>query len=108
MKDVDESWTKPLKDDGIAEIHLFRKDGDHTAETDMDLFRSGADHVATVSLGATSFNDVNVSIGTYTYGAFSYNAAGYGPGDLSDSPVVIASPEDKIFTDLNLKPPTFI
>lgn len=107
MKDVDVSWTKPLKHDGIAEIHLFRKDGDHTAETDMDLFRSGADHVATVSLGATSFSDVNVSIGTYTYGAFSYNAAGYGPGDLSDSPVVIESPEDKIFTDLNLKPPTF-
>ena len=101
-------WDAPASNAGIEEIHLFRKNGDHTTVTDMDAFRTGAEQIATVSLGAVQYTDAQVASGTYTYGAFSYNSAGYGPGDLTDGAVEVqASGNTQKFLDLGLIAPTF-
>lgn len=110
MKDVVLLWDSPASTAGIDELHLFRKNGDHTAQSDMDVFRDGANQVATVSIGATTYTDVQVSVGTFTYGVFAYNSAGYGPGDLTDSVVTVEEPVDELeedFIQLGLSTPTF-
>ena len=69
--------------------------GDSTAETDMAAFRASAGNaVASVAVGAANANqdttEQNVPAGTYTYGAFSKNAGGFGPGDLTDTTIVVS------------------
>lgn len=101
-------WDAPASNAGIEEIHLFRKSGDHTTVTDMDAFRTEAEQIATVSVDVVQYTDAQVASGTYTYGAFSYNSAGYGPGDLTDGAVEVqASGNTQKFLDLGLLAPTF-
>lgn len=84
MKDLKITWDPPASLTGIDELHVYRKSGDHSAENDLDLFRSGATKVAAVAAGAAEYIDAQVPIGSHTYGVFSYNSIGYGPGDLSN------------------------
>jgi|11BtaG_2_1085332.scaffolds.fasta_scaffold02725_3 hypothetical protein len=84
MKDLKITWDPPASLSGIDELHVYRKSGDHSSENDLDLFRSGATKVAAVAGGAVEYVDAQVSIGSYTYGVFSYNSSGYGPGDLAN------------------------
>lgn len=93
-KNVKLTWTNPATIGDIDTIDLYRKVGDHTAVTDMAVFRSGATLVSAeaITTGANNSQDYtesNVAAETYTYGAFSKNAGGYGPGDLTDSVIVV-------------------
>lgn len=101
MKDLKITWDPPASLTGIDELHIFRKEGDHSAVTDLDLFRSGATKVAAVAGGAVEYIDAQVSVGSYTYGVFSYNSSGYGPGDLANEVFeVIPNPPQSGPTDL--------
>ena len=92
-KNVKLTWTNPANVSDIDTIDLFRKAGDHTGVNDMAAFRNGADSVSSEAVGAANssqeYTESNVAAGTYTYGAFSKNAGGYGPGDLTDSAIVV-------------------
>lgn len=92
-KNVKLSWTNPATVSDIDTIDVYRKSGDHTAVTDMDAFRSGATLAASVAVGAANASqevvENDVPADTYTYGAFSKNAGGFGPGDLTDATIVV-------------------
>ena len=92
-KNVKLTWTNPASVDDIDTIEVYRKTGDHTAVTDMDAFRSGATLAASVAVGTASttqeYTENDVAAETYTYGAFSKNAGGFGPGDLTDATIVV-------------------
>ena len=92
-KNVKLTWTNPGTVGDIDTIEVFRKSGDHTSAAAAD-FRSGATPVTSVAVGSASSNqeytEENVPAGTYTYGAFSKNAGGFGPGDLTDSTIVVS------------------
>ena len=85
MTNLKIEWDNPANASGIEENHIYRVAGDHTGVTDMDAFRASGTKVGTVSAGDTFFVDLNVPAGEYTYGVFSSNSVGYGPGDLADS-----------------------
>lgn len=85
MKNLKVQWDNSANASGVDENHIYRATGDHTAMTDMALFRSHGTKVGTVAADAAEFIDVNVASGDYTYGVFSYNNVGYGPGDLANS-----------------------
>ena len=90
-KDINLTWTAPTTTADVDSIKIYRKAGDHTSESDMDVFRTGATLAATLTnASATSHIDTGVADGTYTYGAFSYNTGGFGPGDLIDTALVVA------------------
>ena len=93
-KNVKLTWTNPGNVGDIDTIEVYRKSGDHTAVTDMASFRSGATLAASVNVGTASANqdttEQSVPAGSYTYGAFSKNAGGFGPGDLTDSTIVVS------------------
>ena len=93
-KNVKLTWTNPAVVGDIDTIEVYRKSGDHTSETDMAAFRAGATLSASVNVGSASANqettEQDVPAGTYTYGAFSKNAGGFGPGDLTDTTIVVS------------------
>jgi hypothetical protein len=92
-KNIKLTWTNPATVSDIDTIEVYRKSGDHTSEADMDSFRSGATSVSSEAVGSASasqeYIDQDVTAGTYTYGAFSKNAGGFGPGDLSDNTIIV-------------------
>ena len=88
------SWTNPATVSDIDTIEIYRKSGDHTAESSMDAFRSSpAVLVASEAVGGANssqeYTESDVAAGEYTYGAFSKNAGGFGPGDLTDSTITV-------------------
>ena len=94
MANVKISWTNPADVSDQDSVKIFRATGDQTA-LDPVAFRAAAGteiHTdTTVATGADEYVDMNVPGGeTYTYGAFSYNSAGFGPGDIADSPITIS------------------
>ena len=94
MANIKVTWTQPADVGDQDSVKVYRAVGDQTALAD-DAFRTAATVVATESVGTASaeqsFIDLDVPTGeTYTYGAFSYNAAGFGPGDIADSPITLA------------------
>ena len=74
----------------ITSLELFQKSGDHTAELDMAVFRTGATSVTTPAKTIAAYTHSSVANGTYTYGIFSKNSGGYGPGDLIDTAIVVS------------------
>lgn len=92
-KNVKLTWTNPGTVGDIDTIEVFRKSGDHTS-ADAATFRSGATLVTSAAVGSASANqeytESSVPAGTYTYGAFSKNAGGFGPGDLTDTTIVVS------------------
>lgn len=93
-KNVKLSWTNPSSVGDIDTIEIYRKSGDHTAVSDFDAFRTGATLVVSEAVGsagvAQEYTESSVAAGTYTYGAFSKNGGGFGPGDLIDSTLVVS------------------
>lgn len=89
MKDLKITWDNPTDSSGIDGNYIYRKAGDHTAIVDMAAFRTGADNVGSVGPGVAEFIDTDVPDGEYTYGVFSYNGSGSGPGDLSNDPFTV-------------------
>lgn len=89
MKDLKITWDSPESLNGIEELHVYRKSGDHTSVSDLSLFRSGATKVAAVSPESLEYVDAQVSLGSFTYGVFSYNSSGYGPGDLANQVIEV-------------------
>ena len=93
-KNVLLEWTNPANVADIDTIEVFRATGDHTAQSDMNQFRSDAGNaIASEAVGTANsvqnYTDSAVAAGTYTYGAFSKNAGGFGPGDLIDTALVV-------------------
>lgn len=84
MKDLKITWDSPENLTGIEALHIYRKSGDHSDVTDLALFRAGAVLVGSVSADATEYVNTQVSLGSFTYGVFSHNSSGYGPGDLAN------------------------
>jgi hypothetical protein len=89
-KDIDLTWVTPADTSDIDTLEIFQKAGDHTAQIDMAAFRTGATLIATPAKGDITYTHTGVAAGTYTYGVFSKNQGGYGPGDLIDAPLVVA------------------
>jgi hypothetical protein len=95
MANINLAWTNPTETD-IDNICVHRFDTDQSATYADDTLISATDAAAfaasattvlnlsdgsyTYSSGAASFTDT-VSAGTYTYGVFSKNQTGYGPGE---------------------------
>ena len=94
MADVVLSWTQPANVADQTSVKIYLKSGNHTAVSDMAAFRSGATLGATESVGGAgttqTYTDSGRAAGTYTYGAFSHNTAGFGPGDLLNSTVTVS------------------
>jgi hypothetical protein len=90
-KDIDLTWdiTPMAGQTDIDSLEIFQKLGDHTAEADMAVFRTGATSVDTPAKNATNYTHMGVAAGTYTYGVFSKNQGGYGPGDLINTALVV-------------------
>ena len=93
-KNIKLSWTNPSSVSDIDTIEVYRKVGDHTSVSDMNAFRTGATLVSSEVVGAANssqeYIDSDVPAATYTYGAFSKNAGGFGPGDLTDSVLTVS------------------
>jgi hypothetical protein len=93
-KNIKLSWTNPSTVSDIDTIELYRKSGDHTGVSDMEAFRTGATLVTSAAVGAASsvqeYTESAVDAGEYTYGAFSKNTGGFGPGDLTDSTITVS------------------
>ena len=90
-KDIDLTWdiTAMAGKTDIDSLEIFVKSGDHTAETDMAVFRTGATSVATPAQRDSSYTHTAVASGSWTYGVFSKNQGGFGPGDLIDTALVV-------------------
>ena len=92
-KNIKLSWTNPATVSDIDTIEVYRKSGDHTAESNMETFRSGASLVASEAVGSANasqeYTESAVDAGEYTYGAFPKNPGGFGPGDLTDSTITV-------------------
>ena len=94
MATVNLSWTNPSDLSDIDSIKVYRKQGNHTSEDKDTFLGSGTTLIDTVAVGSltasgsgSATDSTAASSETYTYGAFSYNAGGHGPGDLTDSVV---------------------
>lgn len=87
-------WTNPAEVGDIDTIEIYRKTGDHTDVSDYEAFRTDAVLVQSEAVGDANatqeYTESNVPNGTYTYGAFSKNAGGFGPGDLINSFVTVS------------------
>lgn len=94
MANINLAWTNPTATD-IDNICVHKLSGDHSATYANDTLISAADAATfaaaagayinqdstyTYASGPSSFTDT-VSAGTYTYGVFSKNQTGYGPGE---------------------------
>jgi len=95
MANINLAWNNPIETD-IDNICVHRFDTDQSGTYANDTLISAADAAAfatsapivlnqsdvsyTYASGASSFTDT-VSAGTYTYGVFSKNQTGYGPGE---------------------------
>ena len=92
-KNIKLTWTNPGTVSDIDTIEVFRKSGDSTSE-DGEVFRTGATLISSETVGSASasqeYTDQDVAAGEYTYGAFSKNAGGFGPGDLSDNTIIVS------------------
>lgn len=93
MANIRVSWTNPADVADQDSVKIFRATGDQTALSD-EAFRTAAGTEiyteTTVATGTDEYIDQSVPTGeTYTYGAFSYNTAGFGPGDISDTSITI-------------------
>lgn len=94
-KNVKLTWTNPATVGDIDTIEVYRVSGDSTGVSDMEAFRASAGNpVASVAVGAAGATqettEQDVPTGEYTYGAFSKNAGGFGPGDLTDTTIVVS------------------
>ena len=94
-KDIKLSWTNPDSVGDIDTIEIFRVSGDHTGDSAEDFRSAAGTAIASVTVGSASssqeYTDAAVAAGDYTYGAFSKNAGGFGPGDLTDSVLTVSS-----------------
>jgi len=94
MANINLAWNNPTETD-IDNICVHRFDTDQSATyandtlisaTDAETFAANAgshintDSTYTYSAGDKTYTDT-VSAGTYTYGVFSKNQTGYGPGE---------------------------
>ena len=97
MATVNLNWTNPGDISDIAEIVIYRATGNRTSLNDA-TFRGvaeelpmGTDNVDLQKSGGilpNSCSDTTADAGAeYTYGAFSKNGGGIGPGDLTNSVV---------------------
>ena len=96
MANINLAWNNPTAATDIDYICVHKLSGDHSATYANDSLISAADAATfatsaptvlnlsdgsyTYASGASSFTDT-VSAGTYTYGVFSKNQTGYGPGE---------------------------
>lgn len=89
-KDIDLTWdiTAMAGKTDIDSLEIFVKSGDHVAQS-SSAFRTGATSIATPAQGDSTFTHTAVADGTWTYGVFSKNQGGYGPGDLIDTALVV-------------------
>jgi hypothetical protein len=87
-------WTNPAEVGDIDTVEIYRKTGDHTDVTDYEAFRTDAVLVKSEAVGdadtTQTYTELNVPTGNYTYGAFSKNAGGFGPGDLINSSLTVS------------------
>ena len=90
-KDIDLTWdiSAMAGKTDIDSLEIFVKSGDHSAEIDMAVFRTGATSVATPAQGDSTYTHTAVASGSWTYGIFSKNQGGYGDGDLIDQVLVV-------------------
>lgn len=95
MTDVNLKWDNPPSSLGIKELKIFKIAEDYT-EKNHAVFIEDSQLLATVPMTAPNVDQIyvdnDVAPGTYTYGIFSSNNLGLGPGDLIDSAVVIIPP----------------
>lgn len=97
MADVKLDWGNPPDTSDIDSIRLFRlTDDTHSAynsnlesTNDLDLVNSFVtsseqvyEELNPAANSSGTFTDTGLDSGTYTYGAFSHNAGGYGPGTV--------------------------
>lgn len=94
-KNVLLAWTNPANVADIDTIDIYRINQDltNTTTTDDATFRSQATLIASEQVGSANstqnYTDSAVSADIYTYGAYSKNAGGYGPGDRIDTALVV-------------------
>ena len=100
-RDIKLDWTNPAASD-ISNIQIFRAASDltggatywdgsvSTAEQAQSFSEiSGVNEVASLdySAGSATFTETEVPVGVYTYGVFSKNSVGFGPGTLTTATV---------------------
>jgi hypothetical protein len=98
MANINLSWNDPMSKGDIDNICVHRFDTDQSAtyaDGSLDATEAAAFAAATSTIvnvsdatytyntagGAKTFADSVTNGGTYTYGVFSKNGAGYGPGE---------------------------
>lgn len=95
MTDVNLTWVNPASSLGVKEIKIFKISGDYT-EKNHTVFIEDSALLAAIPMTAPNVSqtyvDQNVVPGTFTYGVFSSNNLGLGPGDLCDTAVVVIPP----------------
>lgn len=95
MTDINLTWENPASSLGIKEFKIFKISGDYT-DKNHTVFIQDSTLLATVPMTAPNvvqtYVDTNVESGTFTYGVFSSNNLGLGPGDLLDTAVVVIPP----------------
>lgn len=95
MTDVNLTWENPPSSLGIKELKIFKIAEDYT-EKNYAVFIEDSELLASVPMTAPNvaqtYVDEDVDPGTYTYGIFSSNNLGLGPGDLIDTAVVVIPP----------------
>lgn len=97
MATVNLSWTNPGDISDIAEIVIYRATGNRTSLSEsafrgvaieIPIGDDNADLQKNGSILPNSCSDTTADAGAeYTYGAFSKNGGGIGPGDLTNSVV---------------------
>jgi len=95
MTDVNLTWENPPSSLGIKELKIFKIAEDYT-EKNYAVFIEDSELLASVPMTAPNvtqtYVDEDVDPGTFTYGIFSSNNLGLGPGDLIDTAVVVIPP----------------
>jgi hypothetical protein len=93
-KNIKLSWTNPSTVSDIDTIEIFRAAGNHTSASEEAFRTAAGTAIASVAVGSANavqeYTDASVAAGDYTYGAFSKNAGGFGPGDLTDSVLTVS------------------
>lgn len=113
MANVLLNWTAPADTTNITGIVILKKSvtagdpapscgdfipdntvrGTSTADdlTDATVFQVGSDITDPTTIAQNgSITETGVTAGSYYYGAFSYNAAGYSPCDVTNDELVIS------------------
>jgi hypothetical protein len=95
MTDVNLTWVNPASSLGVKEIKIFKISGDYT-QKNHSVFIEDSSLLAAIPMTAPNVSqtyvDQDVVPGTFTYGVFSSNNLGLGPGDLCDTAVVVIPP----------------